>query len=125
MTKHILLTAVGTAALAVASPAFAQEFSPGGGGHNDDPSLNIDVDYDSYVNSDIDSDVEYKKDTRLEGYVRLNGKINVDSSAVAINDPGQMLDDLDVDAAGDNRVREFDIGGTGNIGANLAAGTLN
>lgn len=124
MKRNILLAAVGTAALTVAAPALAQDFMGGGGGGND-PSLDIDVDYDSYVNSDIDSDVEYRKDVKLEGEVELKGEIRVDSSAVAINDPAQMLDDLDVEAAGDNRVREFNVGGTGNIGANLAAGTLN
>ncbi len=134
MKKFVLLA--GIAALA-AMPATAYadgRDGHGGGDRNDssittsfDESVSIDVEYDNYLNASIDADVEYDKKLALFGGAVVRGYINVNSSAVAISDPKQIIEANTVKTPGSNANSSFigNVDGKGNIGVNSAAGNLN
>lgn len=79
--KRVLLTAVAVSAMMAATPAFANDRGP---------SLDVDVDYNNEIDTEITTDVTYWKAVALLGYVTLEGTIDVDSSAVAVNDVKQL-----------------------------------
>lgn len=80
--KGMLLAAVAVSALVVSSPALADR--RGG------DLLDIEIEYDNEIDTSIETDVSYTKEVSLEGTVTLSGAINVDSSAVAVNDVKQL-----------------------------------
>lgn len=80
--KRVLLAAVAVTAMIAATPALAN--NRGGSG------LDVDVDYENEITTKIKTDVSYEKDVELRGRVRLEGTINVSSSAVAVNDVKQI-----------------------------------
>ncbi len=84
--KYAILAAVSVSALAVAAPAMAQE-GPGDG----ESSLELDLRYANNIDTSVTTDVTYTKDVALRGTVRLDGDIDVDSSAVAVTDVKQSL----------------------------------
>lgn len=77
--KGMLLTAAAVSALAAASPAMAQY-----------SGVSADLHYGNNIDTSVVTDVTYTKDVSLEGSVSLNGTIDVDSSAVAVNDVKQL-----------------------------------
>lgn len=85
--KSIFLTAVATGAMIVAVPAMAQD---GGGSMDGESSLEVDLHYGNNIDTSVVTDVTYTKDVALRGNVVLEGIINVDSSAVAVNDVKQL-----------------------------------
>ena len=88
-------------------------------------AVTVKVDYRNNLNASIDADVEYDKKTSLHGSVRLNGNINVNSSAVAVSDPKQLIENNNLATNTPNTVTIGTITGNGNIGVNAAAGFLN
>lgn len=103
-----------------------------GGGRDRDTSssslrerVDVDVEYDNKLDASIDVDVEYDKHTSLYGRVGLRGSINVNSSAVALSDPKQMIENNDVTSNTNNAVNVGSVSGTGNVGVNAASGVLN
>lgn len=80
--KRVLLAAVAVSAMMAATPALA--------GRNHGPSLDVDVDYNNKLDTQITTDVTYTKDVALRGTVTLSGAIEPDSSAVAVNDVKQI-----------------------------------
>jgi hypothetical protein len=136
MKKLILLAGIAAfAAFPVTASATENGPPPGDHGGNaggrDTASSNIsedvdvDVDYDNKLYASIDVDVEYDKTTSLTGSVRLNGNINVNSSAVAVSDPKQMIENNLVNSNTPNTVSVGSVSGTGNVGVNAASGILN
>lgn len=136
MKKLILLAGVASFA-AFSAPAFATR-----GGYDDPrptptptPSdtsssslkerVDVDIEYDNELNAAISAEVDYTKSTSLRGNVRLNGNINVNSSAVALSDPKQLIENNDVNSNTPNSVTITSVGGDGNVGVNSAAGFLN
>lgn len=81
--RNAVLAAVSVTALAVASPALAQA--------DGDSSFEIDLRYANNIDTSVVTDVTYTKDVALRGTVRLDGEIDVDSSAVAVTDVKQSL----------------------------------
>ena len=88
--KKVMLATVAVSALAVTAPAMAQDHN-GSGGHDGESSLEIDLRYANNIDTSVTTDVTYEKDVALRGAVRLNGQIEVDSSAVAVTDAKQSL----------------------------------
>lgn len=82
MRKHLLLAA-SIPAILVAMPALAQE---GGSGI----SGNLDLSFANNIDTSVVTDVTYTKDVAISGTVTLSGTIDVDSSAVAVNDVKQL-----------------------------------
>jgi hypothetical protein len=134
MKKLILLAGIATlASIPVTAYAGENEGPPrppmGGGKDTASSSLKetvtVKVDYRNNLNASIDADVEYDKRTSLHGSVRLNGNINVNSSAVAVSDPKQLIENNNVNTNTPNTVNVGSVSGNGNIGVNAAAGFLN
>ena len=88
-------------------------------------AVTVRVDYKNNLNASIDADVEYDKKTSLYGRVGLYGNINVNSSAVAVSDPKQLIENNNLATNTPNTVTIGTITGNGNIGVNAAAGFLN
>lgn len=80
MRKHLLL-ATSIPAMLVAVPALAQESGLSG---------NLDLSFRNNIDTSVVTDVTYTKDVAIDGTVTLNGTIDVDSSAVAVNDVKQL-----------------------------------
>lgn len=80
--KKFLLATAGTAAL-IAGPAFAQD--------DGESSIEVDLRYANNIDTSVTTDVTYTKDVALRGTVRINGDIDIDSSAVAVTDAKQLL----------------------------------
>lgn len=87
MRKYILLAGVAASLAAMPSTALAQ--STGGGDEND--YSNFEIDYRNNIDTSVVTDVSYTKDLYLIGYVTVSGNIEVDSSAVAVNDTKQIM----------------------------------
>lgn len=83
--KWLLLGAAATVALATA-PAVAQSDDPEGSS----------ITYNNNIDTSVVTDVNYHKWVGLFGYVRLHGDIDVDSSAVAVNDAKQLQEGVAV-----------------------------
>ena len=83
------------------------------------------VEYDNVLNAKIDVEVSYDKHLALIGGARVNGNINVNSSAVAVSDPKQIIEANLVASTGANSVNIGQVGGNGNIGVNAASGQNN
>ena len=88
-------------------------------------AVTVRVDYKNNLNASIDADVEYDKKTSLYGRVGLSGHINVNSSAVAVSDPKQLIENNNLLTNTPNTVSIGTVTGNGNIGVNAAAGFLN
>ena len=88
-------------------------------------AVTVKVDYRNNLNASIDADVEYDKKTSLYGRVGLYGNINVNSSAVAVSDPKQLIENNNLATNTPNTVTIGSVSGNGNIGVNAAAGFLN
>ena len=88
-------------------------------------AVTVRVDYKNNLNASIDADVEYDKKTSLYGRVGLSGHINVNSSAVAVSDPKQLIENNKLLTNTPNTVNIGTVTGNGNIGVNAAAGFLN
>lgn len=82
MRKHLLLAA-SIPALLVAAPALAQEGESGVSG-------NLDLSFRNNIDTSVVTDVTYTKDVAISGTVQLAGTVNVDASAVAVNDVKQL-----------------------------------
>ncbi|TRD11601.1 hypothetical protein FGU71_06810 [Erythrobacter insulae] len=80
--KKFLLATAGTAAL-IAGPAFAQD-----DGHS---GVEVDLRYANNIDTSVTTDVTYTKNVALRGTVRIDGDIDIDSSAVAVTDAKQLL----------------------------------
>lgn len=78
--KKLLLATAGVAALAT-SPALASDEHDGGSG----------IRYHNNIDTSVVTDVTYTKDVALRGTVRIDGDIDIDSSAVAVTDAKQLL----------------------------------
>lgn len=76
--RYRLLIAVSLPALLVSGTALAHERDREG------------ITYKNKIDTSVVTDVTYTKDVALEGTVILEGTINVDSSAVAVNDVKQL-----------------------------------
>ena len=131
MKKLILLAGVASLA-ALSAPAFATERDGGynGGGRDTASSslrekVDIDIEYDNDLNAAISADVAYYKRTGLIGGALLRGYINVNSSAVAISDPKQLIENNEVNSNTPNSVTISSVGGDGNVGVNATSGFLN
>lgn len=135
MKMRILLAAAAVSALAVASPANATGYGggcdsafwcdPGDPGGNGSGDYSWSVDYDNDIDTSLKTSAEFHKRTGILGGALLLGLITVDSAAVAIHDPKQILEGNDIRTDSDNRVSDVDVRGSGNVGSNVAAGTLN
>ncbi len=88
--KKVMLATAAVSALAVTIPAMAQEVVEVGG-QDGESSLEVDLRYANNIDTSVTTDVTYQKDVALRGTVRLNGQIDVDSSAVAVTDAKQFL----------------------------------
>lgn len=86
MRKTFLLSGAAIAALALASPAFAQDDPRDG-----DSTAEADIYYSNDVRHRNVVDVEYTKDLDLVGDIAVEGTISVDSSAVAVIDNKQIM----------------------------------
>ncbi len=84
MKKHLLLVAAAVPAMLFGTAAMAQEHGDG------ESSLELDLRYANNIDTSVTTDVTYTKDVALEGTVTMNGNIEVDSSAVAVNDVKQI-----------------------------------
>lgn len=93
--KIIFLSTVAVAALAVASPATAQNESEPGS-YDGESGLEIDLRYANNIDTSVTTDVTYTKDVWLRGGVDLTGDIAVDSAAVAVTDAKQSLAAVEV-----------------------------
>ena len=140
MKKIVLLAGIAVMAIYPAT-AFAGEEStcsscgtptppPPPRSHNTSSSslreaVTVKVDYRNNLNASIDADVEYDKKTSLYGRVGLSGHINVNSSAVAVSDPKQLIENNKLLTNTPNTVSIGTVTGNGNIGVNAAAGFLN
>ena len=132
MKKFVLLAGI---AAMVAMPATANANGRGGWGSDDDnnittsfdESVSVDVEYDNYLNASIDVDVEYDKKLALFGGAAVRGFINVNSSAVAVSDPKQIVETNTVNSntSNGNTSTIGTVDGKGNIGVNSAAGNAN
>lgn len=80
MRKHLLLAA-SIPAMLVALPALAQESGISG---------NLDLAFRNNIDTSVVTDVTYTKNVAIEGTVLLSGTVDVDSSAVAVNDVKQL-----------------------------------
>lgn len=80
MRKHLLL-AVSVPAMLVAMPAFSQESGLSG---------DLDLAFSNNIDTSVVTDVTYTKNVAITGTVTLGGTIDVDSSAVAVNDVKQL-----------------------------------
>jgi len=93
--KSAMLTAAAVSAVALAMPAMAQE-SDDDGGADGRSGVEVDLRYANNIDTSITTDVTYNKDVALRGTVRLDGDIEVDSSAVAVTDAKQFLTGVQV-----------------------------
>lgn len=82
MKKYLLMTAVAAGTL-VSGQAWANGSSASG-------TIEGHVLYNNEINTTVSTDVAYTKTTALEGSVTLEGAVQVDSSAVAVNDVKQL-----------------------------------
>lgn len=107
----------------VAAPAIAQEISGS-------------LTFSNNIDTSIVTDVTFEKDLRLHGGASVGGRIEIDSSAVAISDSKQIIDgnavvigeddDEDYDIQNErNESRGFDVNGDGNVAVNTASGHYN
>lgn len=80
MRMHLLLAA-SIPAMLIAAPALAQESGLSG---------NLDLAFANNIDTSVVTDVTYTKDVALRGTVTLGGTVDVDSSAVAVNDVKQL-----------------------------------
>jgi hypothetical protein len=80
MRMHLLLAA-SIPAMLIAAPAMAQESGLSG---------NLDLSFRNNIDTSVVTDVTYTKDVALRGTVTLGGTVDVDSSAVAVNDVKQL-----------------------------------
>jgi hypothetical protein len=80
MRMHLLLAA-SIPAMLIAAPALAQESGLSG---------NLDLAFANNIDTSVVTDVTYTKDVALRGTVTLSGTVDVDSSAVAVNDVKQL-----------------------------------
>ena len=140
MKKIVLLAGIAVMAIYPAT-AFAGEEStcsscgtptppPPPRSHNTSSSslreaVTVKVDYKNNLNASIVAKVEYDKKTSLYGRVGLSGHINVNSSAVAVSDPKQLIENNKLLTNTPNTVSIGTVTGNGNIGVNAAAGFLN
>ena len=127
MKKCYLLTAVAASALMAAAPALAE----------DSPSSSGNLLYLGYISQDemnIETDVSFETEINLEGTINVHGDITADSAASAANSSQQNLGEGDgggdnaslaVEDSGSNQVPAFNVGGSGNVGVNIAAGFAN
>ncbi len=86
--KKLLLSTVAASAV-LAAPVFAQD---NGGGIEGEAN----VSYNNEIDTSITTDVTYWKLVGLLGGALVNGVVNVDSSAVAVTDAKQILQDVAV-----------------------------
>lgn len=101
--KSAMLTAAAVSALAFAMPAMAQ-VTEDDGGADGRSSVEVDLRYANNIDTSVTTDVTYNKDVALRGTVRLDGDIEVDSSAVAVTDAKQLLTGVVVDYREENEL---------------------
>lgn len=94
--KYALLTAAAVSALAVSAPAVAQDQESEPGSYDGESGLEVDFRYANNIDTSVTTDVTYTKNVALRGAVRLDGQIDVDSSAVAVTDAKQLLTGVQV-----------------------------
>lgn len=82
--KKLLLATAAVSAM-IAAPAYAQN-----GGADGDSSLEVDLRYANNIDTSVTTEVTYYKVVGLVGEAILTGAVNVDSSAVAVNDAKQL-----------------------------------
>lgn len=102
--KTALMTAVGVSALAFALPVLAQDNDEEPGSYDGRSGVEVDLRYANNIDTSITTDVTYNKDVALRGTVRLDGDIEVDSSAVAVTDAKQLLTGVVVDYREENEL---------------------
>ncbi len=102
--KTALMTAVGASALVFAMPAVAQDNDDGPGSYDGRSGVEVDLRYANNIDTSITTDVTYNKDVALRGSVRLDGDIEVDSSAVAVTDAKQFLTGVTVNYREENEL---------------------
>lgn len=100
MKSILMATAAGMAILA--APAMAQNNDDGPGDGRS--SLEVDLRYANNIDTSVTTDVTYNKDVALRGRVRLEGTINVDSSAVAVTDAKQLQQGVAVNYREENEL---------------------
>ena len=132
MKKIVLLAGIAVMAIYPATAFAGEESTPTPAPHSRNTSssslreaVTVKVDYRNNLNASIDADVEYDKKTSLYGRVGLRGNINVNSSAVAVSDPKQLIENNNLLTNTPNTVSIGTVTGNGNIGVNAAAGFLN
>ena len=81
--RTLLLTAVAASAILAAGPAYAQSAEGSLSG-------SANVDYKNVIDTQITTDVTYWKLVGLFGGALVTGSVDVDSSAVAVNDVKQL-----------------------------------
>ncbi len=101
--KTAMLTAVAVSALAFAMPAMANQDDDEGGADGRS-SVEVDLRYANNIDTSITTDITYNKDVALRGTVRLDGDIEVDSSAVAVTDAKQFLTGVTVNYREENEL---------------------
>ena len=101
--KTALMTAAAVSVLAFAMPAVAQDNGDDGGADGES-TLEVDLRYANNIDTSITTDVTYNKDVALRGSVRLDGDIEVDSSAVAVTDAKQFLTGVTVNYREENEL---------------------
>ena len=102
--KHALLAAVAISALAVTAPAMAQDDGGEPGSYDGESGVEVDLRYANNIDTSVTTDVTYNKDVALRGTVRLDGDIEVDSSAVAVTDAKQFLTGVTVNFREENEL---------------------
>jgi hypothetical protein len=102
--KTALMTAVGATAVAFAMPAVAQDNGDEPGSYDGRSGVEVDLRYANNIDTSITTDVTYNKDVALRGVVRLDGDIEVDSSAVAVTDAKQFLTGVTVNYREENEL---------------------
>lgn len=96
--KSILLASAAGIVM-IAAPAMAQD-----NGHDGESSLEVDLRYANNIDTSVTTDVTYNKDVALRGTVRLDGDIDVDSSAVAVTDIKQLQTGVVVNYREENEI---------------------
>lgn len=102
--KTALLTAAAMSAVAFAMPALAQDNGDEPGSYDGRSGVETDLRYANNIDTSITTDVTYNKDVALRGTVRLDGDIEVDSSAVAVTDAKQFLTGVTVNYREENEL---------------------
>lgn len=117
MRTRYLLAATAASAMVAAAPAYGQAAPTFPGG--------ISTSYTNNSVSNFSTTVLFGKRVALEGTVALDGEVDASSAATADNNGRQQLNNLDVEGDGPDTIAPINIGGSGNIGVNLAAGLWN